>query len=170
MRIFGWICKGTDGSELRIQREQFGCGFLPNVKMQRMKHSIALVLAFCAIASSASANLGENSERIEDRYGTIVERRLRDDGTVSVVYTKGRYLYMVTFANSRSISESYSRVNGKDLSEKEIANFLKANSGAKWTSVNAGSERRFESSDGAAEATYGILNGRPALTVRDVRR
>ena len=138
--------------------------------MERMKHSIALVLACWIIASSASANLGENSERIEDRYGTIVQRRLRDDGTVSVVYTKGRYLYMVTFANSRSVSESYSSVNGKDLSEKEITNFLKANSAAKWVPVNAGTERRFKSSDGAAEATYGILNGRPALTVRDVRR
>jgi hypothetical protein len=138
--------------------------------MQRMKQSIAVVLAFCVIASSASANLGENSERIEDRYGTIVQRRLRDDGTVSVVYTKGRYLYMVTFANSRSISESYSRVNGADLSEKEIAKFLKANSGAKWVSSNTGTERRFKSSDGSAEATYGILNGRPALTVRQLNR
>ena len=138
--------------------------------MERMKHSIAVILAFCAMASSASANLGENSERIEDRYGTIVQRRLQDDGRVSVVYTKDRYLYMVTFANSRSITESYSRANGKDLSEKEIAKFLKANSGAKWIPTSAGAERHFKTSDGAAEATYGILNGRPALTVRDVRR
>src|SRR5262250_1245992 len=100
--------------------------------MKRMMRSIALILAFCVTANSVWANLGENSERIEDRYGTIVQRRLRDDGTVSVVYTKGRYLYMVTFANSRSISESYSRANGTDLSEKEIAKFLKANSAAKW--------------------------------------
>ena len=156
--------------ELRIRKQQFGCGFPPNVRMERMKHSIAVVLAFYVIASSASANLGENSERIEDRYGTIVQRRLRDDGTVSVVYAKDRYLYMVTFANSRSISESYSRVNGKDLSEKEIAKFLKANSGAKWVPANTGKERRFKTTDGTAEATYGILNGRPALTVRDVRR
>ena len=170
MRTFGWICKGTDVSECRIQRQQFGCGFLPNVTMERMKHSIALVLAFCGIASSVWANLGDNSERIEDAYGTIVQRRLRDDGTVSVVYTKGRYLYMVTFANSRSVSESYSSVNGKDLSEKEITKFLKANSGAKWIASNSGTERRFKTSDGAAEATYGLLNGRPALTVRDVRR
>ena len=135
-----------------------------------MKQSIALILAFLLIAGSASANLGDNSERIEDAYGTIVQRRLRDDGTVSVVYAKGRYLCMVTFANSRSISESYSRANGKDLSEKEIAKFLKANSRANWVQSNAGTERHFKSSDGAAEATYGILNGRPALTVRDVRR
>ena len=138
--------------------------------MERMKYSIALVLAFCGVASSAWANLGDNSERIEDAYGTIVQRRLRDDGTVSVVYTKGRYLYMVTFANSRSVSESYSSVNGKDLSEKEITKFLKANSAAKWVPANTGTERRFKTSDGAAEATYGLLNGRPALTVRDLRR
>src|SRR4051794_41085893 len=141
-----------------------------NVTMKRMKQSIPLVLALCLIASSVSANLGANSEVIEDAYGTIVQRRLQDDGKVSVVYTKGRYLYMVTFANSRSISESYSRANGTDLSEKEIAKFLKANSGAKWVADNTSSERRFKSSDGAAEARYGILNGRPALTVRDVRR
>jgi hypothetical protein len=165
------FCKKEQNvSELRIQRKLLGCGFLRNVRMERMKRSIALVLAVCVIASSALANLGENSERIEDRYETIVQRRLREDGTVSVVYTKGSYLYMVTFANSRSISESYSRANGKDLSEKEIAKFLKANSRANWVSSNSGTERRFKSSDGAAEATYGILNGRPALTVRDVRR
>jgi hypothetical protein len=138
--------------------------------MKRMKQSIALVLAFGLVSISALANLGENSERIEDRYVTIVQRRLRDDGTVSVVYTKDRYLYMVTFANSRSILESYSRADGKDLSEKEITKFLKANSGAKWVASNTGAERHFKTSDGAAEATYGIVNGRPALTVRDVRR
>jgi hypothetical protein len=138
--------------------------------MERMKQPIALIVAFCVIASSVSANLGENSERIEDKYGTIVQRRLRDDGTVSVVYAKGRYLYMVTFANSRSISESYSRANGTDLSEKEITKFLRANSTAKWVPANTGTERHFKSSDGTAEAEYGILNGRPALTVRELKR
>jgi len=138
--------------------------------MEHMKQSITLVLAFCVIASSASANLGANSESIEDAYGTIVQRRLRDDGTVSVVYAKGRYFYMVTFANSRSISESYSRANGTDLSEKEITKFLKANSAATWAPANTGTERRFKTSDGTAEATYGILNGRPALTVRELKR
>ena len=136
--------------------------------MERMKQSIALVLGCCAIASLASANLGDNSERIEDKYGTIVQRRLRDDGTVSVVYAKGRYLYMVTFANSRSISESYSHVKGTDLSEKEITKFLKANVAGTWVPTNSVGERRFRSSGGAAEAIYAPVNGRPALTVREV--
>jgi len=134
--------------------------------MKRMMQLIPLVLTLCLIAGPVSANLGANSEVIEDAYGAIVQRRLRDDGKVSVVYTKGRYLYMVTFADSRSITESYSRANGTDLSEKEITKFLKANSRAKWLPVNSGMERHFKTSDGSAEATYGILNGRPALTVR----
>src|SRR6185436_14916525 len=162
------FAKGTDISDVRV-KTAVRVRTPANVTM-KLKHSIPLVLALCLMASSVSANLGANSEVIEDAYGTIVQRRLRDDGKVSVVYTKGRYLYMVTFANSRSISESYSRANGKDLSEREITKFLKANSGAKWVPSNTGTERRFKSSDGAAEATYGILNGRPALTVRDVRR
>ena len=170
MRALAGFAKGTDISDVRIRTQQSGCGFLPNVRMERMKQSITLVLAFCVIASSASANLGADSERIEDAYGTIVQRRLRDDGTVSVVYGKGRYLYMVTFADQRSISESYSRANGTDLSEKEITKFLKANSRAQWVPVNTGTERTFKTSDGSAEATYGILNGRPALTVREVKR
>ncbi len=69
-------------------------------------------------ASPVSANLGANSEMIEDAYGTIVQRRLLDDGKVSVVYTKGRYLYMVTFANSRSILESYSRAQTAQIFQK----------------------------------------------------
>jgi hypothetical protein len=135
-----------------------------------MKPSIALLLAFCVIASSASANLGDNSERTEDAYGTIVQRRLQDDGTVSVVYVKGRYMYLVTFANNRSISESYSHVNGSDLSEKEITKFLKANVAGTWAPDNSGKERRFKSSAGTAEAIYAPVNGRPALTVRELKR
>ena len=170
MRALAVFAKGTNISTSGFEGSGLVADSCHMLEWKRMKQLIALVLAFCVIASSASANLGANSEQIEDAYGTIVQRRLRDDGTVTVVYTKGQYLYMVTFANSRSISESYSRANGKDLSEREITKFLKANSGAKWIPSNTGTERRFKSSDGAAEATYGILNGRPALTVRDVRR
>jgi hypothetical protein len=133
-----------------------------------MKLSIVSVLVVLVIASSTFARLGENSDRIEDSYGTIAQRRLRDDGTVSVVYVKDRYVYLVTFANDRSISESYSHVNGSDLSEKEIAKFLKANAAGAWVADNSGGKRRFKSSEGIAEAIYAPVNGRPALTVREL--
>ena len=136
-----------------------------------MKQFSLIVLAILATVTCASANLGDSSDRIDDSYGNLVQRRLRDDGTVSVLYHKDRYLYEVMFASGRSVSEMYFNMKGTDLSEKEIARFLKANGGgARWTQESAGRERRFKRSDGKAEATYGKVNGRPALTVRDLGR
>ena len=135
-----------------------------------MKQSSVIVLAILATLTCSWANLGDGDERIEDSYGSILQRRLRDDGTVTVLYHKDRYLYQVTFANGRSVSESYFHVKGTDLSEKEILRFLKANAaGATWTAQNTGKERRFKRSDGQVDATYGIVNGRTGLTVRELR-
>jgi hypothetical protein len=76
----------------------------------------------------------------------------------------------VIFVNDRSVSESYSHINGTDLSEKEIAKFLKVNAaGGTWIPVNTSKERRLKRSDDRAEATYGSATGRRALTVRELR-
>lgn len=135
-----------------------------------MKQFLVVALTVITAASSVQANLGDGSDRIDDLYGNLVQRQLRDDGTVSVLYHKGQYLYLVIFANDRSISESYSHMNGKDLSEKEIAKFLKVNAaGGTWIPANTPKERRFKRSDNRAEATYGSTSGRRALTVRELR-
>ena len=56
---------------------------------------------------------------------------------------------------------------GTDLSEKEIARFLKANAaGGTWLPAGTPQERRFKRSDDKAEATYGTVDDRPTLTVR----
>ncbi|HWH90473.1 MAG TPA: hypothetical protein VNV64_01630 [Candidatus Binatia bacterium] len=130
---------------------------------------LVVALTILAVSSSASANLGDSSDRIDDLYGNLDQRRLRDDGTVSVIYHKGQYVYLVIFANDRSISESYSHMKGTDLSEKEIAKFLKLNAaGGTWIPANTSKEGRFKRSDNRAEATYGIASGRRALTVREL--
>jgi hypothetical protein len=136
-----------------------------------MKQYLVVVLAVLTAFSPVWANLGDRDERIDDAYGNVVERHLRDDGTVSVLYHKneGRYLYFVIFAGGRSVLEGYSRANGTDLSEKEIAKFLKANAaGGTWLPGGTAKERRFTRSDGRAEATYGRVDDRPTLTVRAV--
>jgi hypothetical protein len=139
--------------------------------MKAMKQILVVALTVIAASSMVWANLGDDSDRIEDLYSNQVQRRLRDDGTVSVLYHKGQYLYLVIFAGDRSTSESYSHMNGKDLSEKEIAKFLKANAaGGTWIPANTSKERRFKRSDGKAEATYGSSTGRRALTVRELGR
>jgi hypothetical protein len=135
-----------------------------------MKQFLVPALIVVTALSPVWANLGDGSDRIEDLYGNLVQRKLRDDGTVSVLYHKDRYLYLVIFANDRSVSESYSHMNGTDLSEKEIAKFLKGNAaGGTWIPANSSRERRFKRSDDGAEATYGSSTGRRALTVRELR-
>jgi hypothetical protein len=132
------------------------------------RFSVLFLTAFAA-ANSVCANLGEGGDRIDDSYGNLVERHLRDDGAVEVLYHKDRYLYFVIFDKGKSVLERYSRVDGHDLSDKEIARFLKANTaGAKWTPDNTSTERRFNRSDAKAEAIYGKVDGRPTLTVRQV--
>ncbi len=134
-----------------------------------MKQFVVFVLTVLTSWSSVWANLGDSGDTIEDSYGAITERHLRDDGTVSVRYHKDRYLYGVIFAEGRSVSETYSHIKDTDLSEKEIARFLKANAGgATWTPDNKTKERRFERSDHKAEATYVNMAGRPTLTVREL--
>jgi hypothetical protein len=77
----------------------------------------------------------------------------------------------VIFAEGRSVLERYSRVKGTDLSEKEIAKFLKTNAGgATWMPDQKSKERRFKRSDHKAEATYGKVDDRPTLTVREAGR
>ena len=137
-----------------------------------MKRIFVLFLTISAGVSPVWANLGDGGDRIDDLYGNLIERHLLDDGTVSVLYHKDRdrYLYFVIFAGGRSVLEGYSHVNGTDLSEKEIARFLKANAGgAKWTPGSASKEgREFKRSDHKAEATYGKVDDRPTLTVREL--
>jgi hypothetical protein len=136
-----------------------------------MKQFLVVALTVIAASSSVQANLGDSYEKVDDSYGNLVERHLRDDETVSVLYHKGRYLYFVIFANGRSVLERYSHTKGTDLSEKEIGRFLKLNAASRtWNAANTSKDRRFERSDHKAEATYGKVNGRSALTVRELGR
>jgi hypothetical protein len=135
-----------------------------------MKQFLIVALTLITVSSSVQANLGDGSDRIDDLYGNLLQRQSGDDGTVSLLYHKDQYLYLVIFANDRSISESYSHMNNKDLSEKEIAKFLKVNAArGTWIPANTPKERRFKRSDNRAEATYGSTSGRRALTVRELR-
>jgi hypothetical protein len=136
-----------------------------------MKQFFASLLPIFAILSPVWANLGDRDERLDDAYGNVVERHLLDDGRVSVLYHRdqGQYLYFVIFANGRSVVEGYAHLKGNDLSEKEIARFLKANAaGGTWMPAGTPRERRFKRSDDTAEATYANTDGRPTLTVREV--
>ena len=153
------------------------CGFLQDCRdvtnTTFMKQSLVVALTVLTALSPVRASLGDRDERVDDAYGNVVERHLLDDGRVSVLYHRdqGQYLYFVIFANGRSVLEGYSRVKGTDLSEKEIARFLKANAaGGTWLPAGTPKERRFKRSDDKAEATYANTDGRPTLTVRERKK
>jgi hypothetical protein len=134
-----------------------------------MKRLFVLFLTISTGVTSVCANLGDGGDRIDDSYGNLVERHLLDDGTVSTLYHKDRYLYFVVFDKGVSVLERYSHIKGTDLSEREIAKFLKANAGgATWVPDNNSKERRFKRSDHKAEATYGKVDDRLTLTVREL--
>ena len=139
-----------------------------------MKRFFALFLAISTGVTSGWANVGDSDDKIEDSYGNVLQRHLRDDGTVDILYHKDRYFYFVVFDKRVSVLERYSRVDGADLSEKEIAKFLKANAGkgVTWTraATDTSKERKFERSDHKAEATCAKLNGRLTLTVRTAQQ
>ena len=134
-----------------------------------MRQFFVLFLTISAGVNPVWANLGDGGDRIDDSYGNLIERHLLDDGTVTTLYHKDRYLYFVMFVEGRSVLEKYSHVKGTDLSEKEITRFLKANTGgATWAPDDKSKERRFKRSDHKAEATYANMAGRPTLTVREL--
>jgi hypothetical protein len=128
---------------------------------------LIVLLIFLAIGGPVCASLGDSGDRVDDAYGKVVEHRLHDEGTVSILYHKDRYLLFVIFDNNKSVLERYSRVDGRELSTKEISRFLKANAGrAIWKRVDQGNEQQYERSDGKAEAKYAKVEEKPALTVR----
>jgi hypothetical protein len=133
-----------------------------------MTRLLFFLLTILAGVTPVWASLGDSDERIEDLYGGVVARHLRDDGTVSVYYHKDRYLFFVIFDKRRSVLERYSRIDKKELSPREISRFLKANAArrAGWTSGDKSKEPRFERADHKAEATYGKVDGNPSLTVK----
>jgi hypothetical protein len=146
--------------------------------MMRCVIASAVVIVLVTIVSPnlVHAHLGDDADRVEDEYGPLVRRHLLDDGTVTATFHKDRapYIYVVRFDHGMSVSESISRVDGRELSDKEIANFLKTNAArAKWTNLpenDDNTKRRFERSDRRGEAIYGKIDGVPTLTVKALGR
>src|SRR3954463_7910396 len=128
-----------------------------------MRRRFLVLWSFMALTSVGSvlAGLGDSDDRIEESYGKLVSRHLLDDGTVTMRYHNDQYLYLVTFDHRQSVLERYSRVDGGELSPREISKFLKSNAGRKvaWTPSGKGNQQRFERSDHLAEANYAKIDG-----------
>jgi hypothetical protein len=140
--------------------------------MHFMKRFLLEVLTLVITVASTDAHLGDDEAKISASYGKLIQKLPRSDATVTNLYEKGDYTYMVVFRGGISVFEMYARANQAELSSKEIAAFLKANAaGATWIPANekpAG--REWKRSDHKAKAAYFRLVGRPTLTVMEATR
>jgi hypothetical protein len=137
--------------------------------MHFMKRFLLEILTLVIAVASTDAHLGDNEAKISASYGKLIQKLPRSDATVTNLYEKEDYTYMVVFRGGISVFEMYARANQADLSSKEIATFLKANAaGAAWVAVdNKGAGREWKRSDHKAKASYFRLGGRPTLTVME---
>jgi len=140
--------------------------------MHFMKRFLLEILTLAITVASTDAHLGDNEAKISASYGKLIQKLPRLDATVTNLYEKGDYTYMVVFRGGISVFEMYARVNQADLSSKEIATFLQANAaGAAWIAVdNKAAGREWKRSDHKAKAAYFRLGGRPTLTVMEATR
>ena len=134
-----------------------------------MKRSLLGILTLVITVASTDAKLGDNEGQIGAAYGKLIQKLPRSDASVTNLYEKGDYVYMVVFRGGISVFEMYARANQADLSSREIDTFLKANAaGAAWVAVdNKGAGREWKRSDHKAKASYFRLGGRPTLTVME---
>ena len=127
---------------------------------------LCILALLIATLHSTFATLGDDDEKIDAMYGNIDKRHLRDDGTVSVLYHNDKYYFLVLFKDLRSISEAYSRGDGRKLSEKEMSGFLQANAGrSRWPAKTVPPDGKLERADHKAEAAFVDIDGKLMLQV-----
>ena len=86
-------------------RSPQGC---PNLTITAfMKRLLVSVLTVLTTLSSVLAYLGDSEDKVNRSYGQRIDRRPREDGTVSNLYEKGDYLFFAIFLKGVSVFEMY---------------------------------------------------------------
>ena len=96
----------------------------------------ALSLIACC-AGTAYGNLGETFSQIEARYGPAQETKSNAiSGVTTGYYIHDGFGISVKFLEGKSQSENYIKEQKDEISDSEIAAFLKANAmGSDWQSI-----------------------------------
>ena len=134
-----------------------------------MKNILMLAAAIVlGLSSDSFARLGQTEEQVSALFGKPIDAGTPDkEGVTTNMYKNpsGEYHALVQFLKGHSIAEAYSRVDGGELSEKEMSIFLQGNSGSKeWKKDPR--KLAWERSDHRAKAWYETLAGRPTLLIQ----
>jgi len=120
------------------------------------------------LITDAFARIGQTEEQVSALFGKPIDAGKPDkDGVTTNMYKNpsGEYHALVQFLKGRSIAEAYSRVDGAELSEKEMSIFLQGNSGGKEWKKDS-NKLAWERSDHHAKAWYETLSGKPTLLIQ----
>jgi hypothetical protein len=134
-----------------------------------MKNIMMIATAILlGLSSDAFARIGQTEEQVTALFGKPIDAGTPDkEGVTTNMYKNpsGEYHALVQFQKGRSIAEAYSRVDGGELSEKEMSIFLQGNSGGKdW--IKDPRKLAWERSDHRATAWCETLSGRPTLLIQ----
>ena len=134
-----------------------------------MKPILILIAAIVlGLSNDAFARIGQTEEQVRALFGKPIDAGTPDkEGVTTNMYKNptGEYHALVQFLKNHSIAEAYSRVDGGELSEKELSAFLQGNSGGKeW--IKDPRKLAWERSDHRAKAWYETLSGRPTLLIQ----
>ena len=120
------------------------------------------------LSSQAFARIGQTEEQVSALFGKPIDAGTPDkDGVTTNMYKNptGEYNALVQFLKGHSIAEAYSRVDGGELSEKEMSIFLQGNSGGKeW--IKDPRKLACERNDHRVKAWHETLSGRPTLLIQ----
>ena len=134
-----------------------------------MKPILILAAAIVTgMSSQAFARIGQTEEQVSALFGKPIDAGKPDkDGVTTNMYKNpsGEYHALVQFLKGHSIAEAYSRVDGAELSEKEMSIFLQGNSGGKEWKKDP-TKLAWERSDHHAKAWYETLSGKPTLLIQ----
>lgn len=135
-----------------------------------MKDVLVIAAAIIiALSSQAVARLGNTEEQVNAVLGKPTDPGKPDsDGITTNMYKNptGDYLAVVQFVKGRSVAEAYSRVDRRELSQKELSIFLEGNSaGNKWEK-RPGKKAAWIRSDHKAHAWYETVKGYPTLMIQ----
>jgi hypothetical protein len=132
--------------------------------------SILILAAATVIATGgpAFARIGQTEEQVSALFGKPIDAGTPDkEGVTTNMYKNpsGEYHALVQFLKGHSIAEAYSRVDGHELSEKEMEIFLQGNSGGKeWAKDPR--KLAWERSDHRVKAWHETLSGIPTLLIQ----
>src|SRR5262249_28378311 len=104
---------------------------LPRKHRMNRPSSLIAFAAACTLLCSAEARLGETEPQIQQRYGnpiTLLPSHAGDPGPTKC-YSADGFIISITYVNGGSVREIFSKTNKTKLTDAEIQNTLKANTG-----------------------------------------